>query len=231
MVSSITGLPPGGILAGIAPQQTTPSGSATSFTDQLAAALEGYLAQTGSSANLEIDIQTTQSQVSGARQFIVTVKNPDSAAAPSNSPASGSAPASGTNPAAVAPASVQTPDTPAPPAAPLNELDAYWAAQPEPVQQLRNMDLGERAAMAQELADQGYIIDKPIMVWGWDPKMTMQARKEYGYTWVPSWNQPNCSTPGLAVGKQTPYDPNKPPDGSIAVNTDFLNAKDSSTAS
>ena len=81
MVSSITGSQSSNILAGLSPQQTTPSGSMASFTDQLAAALEGYLAQSGNGSNLQIDIQTTQSQNSGVRQFLVTVKNPDSAPA------------------------------------------------------------------------------------------------------------------------------------------------------
>jgi hypothetical protein len=52
-----------------------------SFTDQLAAALEGYLAQSGNGSHLEIDIQTTQSQNTGVRQFVVTVKDPASAPA------------------------------------------------------------------------------------------------------------------------------------------------------
>ena len=48
--------------------------------EQLTSALEGYLAQSGNSSNLEIDVQPTQSQDSGARQFLVTVK--DAASAP-----------------------------------------------------------------------------------------------------------------------------------------------------
>ena len=104
----------------------------------------------------------------------------------------------------------------------MSEIDAYWAAQPAAVQQLRDIpDLNARTGMAQKLADQGYTIDKAIMVWGWDPLKTMLTRKAYGYTWAPSWNQGNVSTPGLALAGQTPYDPNTPPAGSIAVNTDF----------
>lgn len=75
--------------------------------------------------------------------------------------------------------------------------------------------------MAQQLADQGFTIDKAIMVWGWDPVKTMLTRQAYGYTWAPSWNQGNVATPGLALPGQTAYDPNSPPPGSIAVNTDF----------
>jgi hypothetical protein len=77
--------------------------------------------------------------------------------------------------------------------------------------------------MAQNLADQGYTIDRQIMVWGWDPMKTMATRKMYGYHWVPSFNQASVSTPGLAVTGQTPYDPDHPSPGSIAVNTDFAN--------
>jgi len=106
-------------------------------------------------------------------------------------------------------------------------LDAYWATQPPAVQKLRNVsDFGERSAMAGQLADQGYTVDLPIMVWGWDPMKTMLTRKIDGYNWVPSFNQSPVSTPDLALPGQTPYDPNHPPPGSIAVNTDFANGLD-----
>ena len=104
----------------------------------------------------------------------------------------------------------------------MTEIDAYWAAQPPAVQQLRDIpDLAGRSALAQQLADQGYTIDKAIMVWGWDPLKTMLTRQMYGYTWAPNMNQGNVSTPGITLLGQTPYDPNSPPPGSIAVNTDF----------
>ena len=212
MVSSITGSPSSSILAGLSPQQTTPSGSTASFTDQLAAALEGYLAQSGNSSNLEIDIQATQSQNSGVRQFIVTVKNPDSAPAQTTAAASASASpsASSASPASASLASASTTpasatdstsaDTPGNTfvnsagqaiTPQMAEIDAYWAAQPPAVQQLRNVtDFGQRNALAQQLSDQGYSIDRAIMVWGWDPVKTMQTRQMYGYSWVPSFNQP-----------------------------------------
>jgi hypothetical protein len=247
MLSSITGPRASQVLAGLAPQQTTPSGSSDSFTQQLTSALEGYLAQSGSGSNLEIDIQTTQSQDSGVRQFLVTVKNPDSAAGQagaaaspaSTAPAASGVPADGTTfpgfasiPASASPAaSTNTPanvtgatrvDNTTPPAAPMSEADAYWAAQPPEVQQLRDVtDLATRSAMAQQLADQGFTIDKAIMVWGWDPLKTMLTRQMYGYTWAPNMNQGNVSTPGITLIGQTPYDPKNPPPGSIAVKTDF----------
>jgi cell wall-associated NlpC family hydrolase len=200
-----------------------------SFTDQLVAALEGYLGQSGNGSNLEIDIQTTQSQNSGERQFIVTVKNPDStpAQAGTASPVVPAASASAAAPASAAPAS-------SPSSAPLDdatrtaqthaEIDAYWAGQPPAVQQLRNVsDFGERSALAQQLSEQGYSVDRAIMVWGWDPMKTMLTRKMYGYSWVPSYNQASVSTPDMAVSGQTPYDAGNPPPGSIAVNTNFAN--------
>jgi hypothetical protein len=45
----------------------------------------------------------------------------------------------------------------------------------------------------------------------------------YGYTWVPSYNQPSVSSPNMALPGETPYDPGNPPPGSVAVNTDFAN--------
>jgi hypothetical protein len=243
MVTSISDSQSSNILAGLAPQQTTPSGSKDSFIEQLTSALEGYLAQSGSDSNLEIDIQKTQSQDSGVRQFLVTVKNPDSA--PGQTTAAASPAASTDASTATFPGFVSIPASPSaatttgatagtsgntaannttPAASTMTEVDAYWAAQPPAVQQLRNItDLAGRSAMAQQLADQGYTIDKAIMVWGWDPMKTMQTRQMYGYTWAPSWNQGNVSTPGLTLPGQTAYDPNHAPTGSIAVNTDFAN--------
>ena len=199
MVSSITGTQSSDTLAGIYSQPTTPSGSTSSFTDQLAAALEGYLAQSGKNSNLEIDIQTTQSQDSGGSQFLVTVKNPDSATADvrwgnhllrfphKRSYTSGSY--TGCFHAGCGFAErIAGGENPGQPQ--MAEIDAYWAAQPPAVQQLRNVsDFGARSAMAQHLADQGYTIDRAIMVWGWDPLKTMATRQMYGYTWVPSYNQ------------------------------------------
>jgi hypothetical protein len=244
MVRSITGSQASNILAGLSPQQTTPSGSTDSFTQQLTSALEGYLAQSGNGSHLEIDIQNTQSQDSGVRQFLVTVKNPGSAsgqiaAAADAAPAASSVPADGTTfpgfasiPASGSPAasanttanvSGATPvNSPAPATTTMSEADAYWAAQPPEVQQLRDVtDFATRSAMAQQLADQGFTIDKAIMVWGWDPLKTMLTRQMYGYTWAPNMNQGNVSTPGITLIGQTPYDPNNAPAGSIAVKTDF----------
>jgi hypothetical protein len=207
MVGSVTDSQSSNTL-GLSPQPATPSKSADSFLSQLTSALEGYLAQSGNNSNLEIDIQSTQSQDSGVRQFLVTVKNPDSAASALPSVASAVSPAA----SAVSPAA-----STAPAAAPTNEMDAYWAAQPPEVQKLRDISgLAARSAMAQTLADQGFKIDTQIMVWGWDPMKTMAVRQMYGYSWTPSWGQKI---------EPTQNDPSAPPPGTIAVNTDFAPAR------
>jgi hypothetical protein len=104
------------------------------------------------------------------------------------------------------------------------EADAYWAAQPSAVQVLRNMpDSEEKDKLALKLANQGYKIDTQIMVWGWDPQMTMTIRQNQGYAWVPSYGQSNIA---VGPGINDPYDlnnynPASPPPGSIAVSTAF----------
>ncbi len=98
--------------------------------------------------------------------------------------------------------------------------NAYWASQPAAVQALQKIqDPAERATMATQLASEGYSIDVPIMVWGWDPSITTAMRQADGYTWVPSALQNGVEVaPGLpAVGTLAAYDPNSPPAGSIAV--------------
>jgi hypothetical protein len=98
--------------------------------------------------------------------------------------------------------------------------DFYWASQPPAVQALQNIkDPEQRAAMATQLANEGYSIDVPIMVWGWDPSITTAMRQADGYTWVPSALQnPVEVAPGLgSMGTMAAYNPNNPPAGSIAV--------------
>ena len=97
--------------------------------------------------------------------------------------------------------------------------DAYWAKQPAEVQALRNMDdPADRTAAATKLATQGYCIDVPIMVWGWDPAKVTSLRQSFGYTWVPSAMQdPVGIAPGLGGIPGLSYDPNHAPAGSIAV--------------
>jgi hypothetical protein len=77
----------------------------------------------------------------------------------------------------------------------------------------------QRESVATQLANEGYSIDVPIMVWGWDPSITMSMRQSEGYTWVPSALQAQVQVaPGLSsVGTLTAYNPNNPPPGSITV--------------
>ncbi|MGP0075316.1 MAG: hypothetical protein ACLPWF_25670 [Bryobacteraceae bacterium] len=98
--------------------------------------------------------------------------------------------------------------------------NAYWAEQPAAVQALRTMqNPDQRAALASQLANEGYSIDVPIMVWGWDPSIVTSMREADGYTWVPSALQnPVEDAPGLpAMGTLAAYNSKNPPAGSIGV--------------
>lgn len=98
---------------------------------------------------------------------------------------------------------------------------AYWASQPPEIQSLQNIgDQNQRAAQAAQLATNGFTIDIPIMVWGWDAFLMMTLREQFGYTWVPSALQaPVTIAPGTAQPGVAPYDPLHPPPGSIKVST------------
>jgi hypothetical protein len=128
------------------------------------------------------------------------------------------------NPFANVPPQVSTKSSTVPSAAPLTAQQIfdnnYWAQQPAAVQPLRTMqNQDQREAMATQLASEGYSIDVPIMVWGWDPSVVTSMRQSEGYTWVPSALQnPVSLAPGLAaMGTTSAYDPNNPPAGSIPV--------------
>jgi len=96
---------------------------------------------------------------------------------------------------------------------------AYWLAQPPAVQALQSIsDFQTRLATAMQLATQGYTVDVPIMVWGWDPYLVMSQRQQYGYTWVPSaLMAPVTMAPGVTQPGAIGYDPNNPPPGAIKV--------------
>lgn len=100
---------------------------------------------------------------------------------------------------------------------------AYWASQPPEIQALPGIaDPDQRAAQAATLATDGFTIDVPIMVWGWDAYLVMSMRAQMGYTWVPSALQPPVTiSPGLAQPGVIPYDPSNPPPGSIKVSTNI----------
>lgn len=97
--------------------------------------------------------------------------------------------------------------------------DAYWAKQPAAIQQLREIDdPDQRLQLGTQLAGQGYSVDVPIMIWGWDAGKVTAMRQANGYTWVPSaLQQPVGAAPGLTGPGIIPYDPAHPPVGSILV--------------
>jgi hypothetical protein len=84
-------------------------------------------------------------------------------------------------------------------------------------------DGAAKNALALSLANQGYSIDTQIMVWGWDPQMTMTMRENEGYSWVPSYGESNIPVgPGLSMPSDpTTYNPADPPSGAIQVSTAF----------
>lgn len=95
-----------------------------------------------------------------------------------------------------------------------NEYDAYWASQPPEVQALMDLPEADKGILAKELADKGYRIDVPIMLWNWDPLATMVTRRNQGFTWVPSANmRPVEVGPGLSFPGKPMYDPNIPAGG------------------
>jgi hypothetical protein len=220
----------GGVSAGSLLNNTVltkkPNESMDSFTQELVSALDSYLSKSGNGSQLEISIQSGQGQ-GGAGQYTITVSQEP--AAPAASVSSGeslmdahNAVAPAANTPAAAPAPALTPVKPFVDKSAMTPTDAYWAEQPPAVQALRNIPDDQRAAAAQDLANQGYTIDVPIMVWGWDPLVTMTQRAADGFTWVPSALQPAVPVaPGDSFPNLPSYDPNTPPPGSIPVSTAF----------
>ncbi len=182
-----------------------------SFAQQLASAIEGYLGKVNNGSHFEIDVQTGQGS-----DFTISVKD-------LGSPTPPAAPAPEAKAAAPAPAAAPVENPSQIDKSNMTPTDAYWAEQPPAVQALRDMPDDQKFFYAQDLAKQGYTIDVPIMVWGWDPLVTMTMRQQEGYTWVPSALQPNIPIgPGITnVWNLPSYDGNNPPPGSIKVSTDF----------
>src|SRR6185295_9413948 len=165
MVISFNGTKAPNIFAAPTAPEETSSESTGSFVDQLSSAL-------GSEPAKSSDVKTPQGQDSGASQILGT-------AADTSSPAP-AAPASA--PKAAVASNGTTSGEPLDDAARSKliqaEIDAYWAYQPAAVQQLRNVgDFVQRMSLANQLASQGYSIDKSIMVWGYDPMKTMVTRQ------------------------------------------------------
>ena len=201
------------------------SGSIDAFAQQLESAIQGYLGQSGNGSQFEIDVSSASGQNSAAgSQFTVTVKSLGSGAA-SSTPATPVATAPAATPEVANSAAALPSGTALTGAekAAMTPTEAYWASQPPAVQVLQNTPDDQKQAVAQQLANQGYTIDVPIMVWGWDPLATMIERQTAGYTWVPSAMQPSIQeAPGIEnVSGSTPYDAGNPPTGSIPVSTAF----------
>lgn len=211
--------------------QTKASSDINSFAQQLTAAIEDYLRGSDVQGSVQIEIRGGQPQASGLRQFVVTVKN-SAVIAPENIPRDAPAVKSPPVPAVPSPsplaifASSSHVTLPPPSPSPLpyrNSADAYWAAQPPEVQELRKIhNLKERSGAAYALAAKGYTIDHRIMVNGWDPLSAMRVWQSAGYTWIPALGQPDIEvSPGFTFPGLKTYDPANPPPGSIKVSTAF----------
>jgi hypothetical protein len=195
-------------------------GISDAFRAQLTSALESALERLGMKAG-QISISPDPASTTGQqRQNLVESANPLlssltvlPAAAPAHSIAAPETSTSTTGSLTAAAVDSTSPENDA------NYDDAYWAAQPAAVQQLRDIpDPEKRGALATQLAAEGYKIDVPIMMWGWDPAKTMAMRVSDGYTWVPSaYQNPVEVAPGINFPPGKPYDPNNPPPDSIRM--------------
>jgi hypothetical protein len=217
------------------------SSSATSsagFASQLASEIESFLSQSGNGSQIEIDVQNG----STAGEYKITVTDPSAstaatpAAPAATTPATTASsapdslmdahvpltnnlpvpvPVSTLNSTPLTSTAATTASASTPTAAQLAQMtpdESYWAEQPPAVRALQNMDPADRAAAGLQLAQQGYTIDVPIQVWGWDPLTTMVERQNYGYTWVPSALQsPVTLAPGLSFPGLANYQPDNPP--------------------
>jgi hypothetical protein len=193
-----------GTSATVSPTSQLSSLTAQSFTSLLSEAFSEALSKFGinpDSIQLTIDDQSSQTPVASQN--------------PAASQTAASVATTATAAAATSSAANSTTNTDSGTSAD----DAYWAAQPAAVQQLRGIQsMDERQALGEQLANEGYSIDVPIMIWGWDAGKVTAARESYGYTWVPSaLQQPLAAAPGITGGGITPYDPTNPPSGSIQV--------------
>ena len=84
---------------------------------------------------------------------------------------------------------------------------------------LAELPFCDRAAAAQSLAQQGYVLDAIVDVWGWNAvEEVMRQRRAYGYTWIPAVGMtPIMVAPGLRVPGLPSYDPDHPPLGAILI--------------
>jgi hypothetical protein len=208
------------------PEPSVPGNTTAPASRDALGSFERALSDAASSTPATFDADPNAAQVIPAS---TTAASAPSTAAASASADSGETPLQelfGGSSATAAPASSSTTaaatsaSTPTAAADPTLAFDnAYWASQPTAVQALRTMPEEERDGYADQLASEGYAIDVPIMVWGWDPSIVTSMRQADGYTWVPSALQnPVEVAPGLgSLGTLAAYNPKDPPAGSIAV--------------
>lgn len=196
-------------------------------SQSFAAELSASLASTTKRDTLPPSLPASQQNVT--RQIPGGANSPASGGASSSTSSAGSQPSglsglvinfpSGTSAAATSATTSESAEGTATSAQSATSFDqAYWASQPAAVQQLQDIsDPQQRTAVATQLAQEGYTIDVPIMVWGWDPATTMAARASMGYSWVPSaLQQPVDVAPGLTYAGNS-YSSTNPPAGSITV--------------
>ncbi len=198
----------------------------SSIEQAFATAFSSVLQQLGIGPN-NFQISTGGAGSNGQLLVSFTLPGNNSSAASTATTAPSAATAASTTPVKATPALSTSASTPASTATgipttwytPNAADDAYWNAQPAAVQQLRQITSEpQRQALATQLASQGYQIDMPIMVWGWDAAKTTALRQQYGYTWVPAMGQaPIQVAPGLNFPGFASYNPNNPPPGSILV--------------
>jgi len=250
MVSAMHRQEPADPLTTFTASASTSKSSTSSFSQQLATALDGDLVNSKKESPSKTQSSSVSGQESDARQIsgsvtprqagpttgsnTTTTTTGSSTSTTSKSTASSSTSSSSSNiptmlgmgPVAGTPPVQEVTDPTPAPAPEITEADAYWDAQPAAVQALRYMPDGQaKDDLALQLANEGYSIDTQIMVWGWDPQMTMQIRENQGYSWVPSYGSANIPVgPGLSMpGESDTYDPSSPPPGAIIVSTAFAN--------
>ena len=198
-------------LPAASPTQKNLVATTQSFADQLSQAFSQTLSKLGiDPSSVKLTVEGASSQTNVARQNSVTAIN---------SSVTASVGLNALVPKATSVAAAPPSNAPVAADQVLSADDAYWAKQPSAVQQLRNIDdYSQRATLGAQLAAEGYSIDTPVMVWGWDAGKTTELRQQFGYTWVPSAMQnPVTAAPGISGGGITPYDPANPPAGSISV--------------
>ena len=189
----------------LATKSATARTTSQPFEQQFASALRNVTAKSQIESQIEKSAPTTAP---------VVLSNPD-------------VPAATTTSTTTSTSNATTATTPAASTSEMTPTEAYWAEQPPAVQALQYAPDDQKAAMAQQLANEGYTIDVPIMVWGWDPLATMIQRQEDGYTWVPSALQPSSDiAPGVSMPGEASYNASNPPAGSIQVSTAFADGTD-----